>query len=149
MDPLLEKLKSFDWPLPDQDEAGYQQIKAKVAKAGKRRQLLTYSDLVRGVDFHDPDRNSGKPFQLNIAGWTGLDRHIIGQYLGKLSCETYENHGFMANALVVDAINGMPSKIFFQWMEYIEAIPDKNDHEMERFWANQLRKAQAWYRSNT
>lgn len=146
MDPLLEKLKSFDWPLPDQDDASYQEIKRRIAAAGKKRQLLTYSQLVQGIEFQIPSINDGHPFRLNVGGWTGLDRHIIGQFLGKLSCESYEEHGFMANALVVDAIENLPSKNFFGWMEYVEAIPDKSETEILRFWADQVRKAHKWYR---
>ena len=48
MDPLLEKLKIFDWPLPDQDDDSYQEIKRRIAAAGKRRRMLTYSQLVQG-----------------------------------------------------------------------------------------------------
>ena len=47
MDSLLEKLNSFDWPIPDQDDDSYQEIKRRIAAAGKRRQLLTYSQLVK------------------------------------------------------------------------------------------------------
>lgn len=146
LDPLIDKLKSFSWPYADADEESYQEIKRRVAEAGKKRQLLTYSKLVQGIEFSIPSINNGKPFRLNVSGWTGLDRHIIGQFLGKLSCESYANHGFMANALVVDAIEGRPSKNFFGWMEYVEAIPDKSEIAILSFWADQVQKAQQWYR---
>lgn len=146
---LLEKLKSFEWPIPTQDKASYQEIKRRIADAGRRRKLLTYSELVKGIEFCIPSLNGGEPFRLNIGGWTGQDRYIIGQFLGKLSCETYEHYGFMANVMVVDALEGRPSKNFFQWMEYVSAIPSKDETDILRFWADQLQKAQKWYRRNS
>lgn len=146
---LIEKLKSFEWPIPNQDDTSYQEIKRRIADTGRRRQLLTYSDLVKGIEFCVPTLNGGKPFRLNIGGWTGQDRYIIGQFLGKLSCETYEHYGFMANVMVVDALEGRPSKNFFQWMEYVEAISSKDEANILRFWADQLQKAHKWYRQNT
>lgn len=148
MDSLLAKLKSFDWPYADADDDSYQEIKRRIAVAGKRRQLLTYSQLVQGIEFRIPSIKDGQPFRLNVGGWTGLDRHIIGQFLGKLSCESYEHSGFMANALVVDAIEGRPSKSFFEWMAYVQAIPDKSEAETLRFWAEQVQKAQQYYRKH-
>ncbi len=148
MDPLLENLKTFKWALADQDESSYQEIKRRIATSGKMRKLLTYSELVKGIDFQIGSINNGKSFRMNIRGWTDLDRHIIGQFLGKLSCETYENHGFMANVLVVDATEGVPSKKFFAWMDDVNAISDKSEKEMLSFWADHLRLAQQWYRRN-
>lgn len=55
----------------------------------------------------------------------------------------------MANVMVVDALEGRPSKNFFLWMEYVEAIPSKDEADILRFWADQLQKAQQWYRRNT
>lgn len=88
---LLEKLKSFEWPIPTQDKVSYQEIKRRIADTGRRRKLLTYSELVKGIEFCIPSLNGGKPSRLNVGGWTGQDRYIIGQFLGKLSCETYEH----------------------------------------------------------
>ena len=105
-------------------------------------------ECCQGIEFQISSINNGQPFRLNVAGWTGQDRHIIGQFLGKLSCESYEEHGFMANALVVDAVEGRPSKNFFGWMEYVEAIPDKSEKEILRFWAEQVQKAHTWYRKH-
>ncbi|MEM9814798.1 MAG: hypothetical protein AAF827_00050 [Cyanobacteria bacterium P01_D01_bin.6] len=110
---------------------------------------MTYSQLVQGIEFCIPSITDGKPFRLNISGWTDQDRHIIGQFLGKLSCESDESHWFMANALVVDAIEGRPSKNFFGWMEYIEAIPDKSETAILSFWADHVQKAHKWYRTNS
>lgn len=146
IDSLREKLNSFDWPLPDEDDESYQEIKRRIAETGKRRRLLTYSQLVKGIEFRLSSMHDGAPFMLNIGGWTGQDRYIIGQFLGKLSCESYAQHGFMANALVVDAQQGRPSKNFFQWMEHVEAISDSDETAVLRFWAEQLQKAQQFYR---
>jgi hypothetical protein len=140
---LSEKLKSFEWLLPDQDDSSYEEIKRRIAATGKMRKLLTYSELVKGIDFNIPSI-SDQPFR--IMQWTGLNRHIIGQFLGKLSCESYERYGFMANAMVVDAAEGIPSKSFFQWMEYVQAIPDKSETAVLQFWAEQVQKAQQHYR---
>lgn len=144
-DPLFEGLKIFEWPLPDQDEASYREIEQRIAVAGRNRKFLTYSELVKGIEFNIPSIKD-RPFRMNISGWTGLDRHIIGQFLGKLSCESYRQYGFMANAMVVDALECRPSKGFFQWMEYVEAIPDKSEMAVLRFWADQVQRAQKHYR---
>ena len=147
MDEIAKKMAEWQWTYAPQDPIAYAELEKRIAEAGKNLSLITYSDLVKGIEFHLPSVNEGSAYYMNISGWTGLDRHIIGDFLGKISCHSYCEHGFMANSLVVNRAEYKPSKIFFDWMEWLNVLPDTKEDTVLKFWAGQVNKAHNWYRS--
>ncbi len=63
MDAVERKLAEVEWPLVDSDPAALQELTHRVADAGKKNEPVTYSDLVRGVQFCLPDVRRGVPDQ--------------------------------------------------------------------------------------
>jgi hypothetical protein len=147
LDEVAKKLAEWQWTYAPQDPIAYAELEKRIAETGKRLSLITYSDLVKGIEFHLPSVGEGGAYYMNTSGWTGLDRHIIGDFLGQISCRSYCEHGFMANALVVNRAEYKPSQIFFDWMESLNELPDTKEDTVLKFWADQVNKAHNWYRS--
>jgi hypothetical protein len=145
MDDLREKLSGREWLYADADPAAKAELTRRIEAAGRKLKLITYSDLVRGVTFCLPTVRQGAPFQIEIDDWTGLDRAILGNFLGAISSETYEKGQFLATALVVNKAEFKPSDQFFKWMEELGVLPDLKEDTVLAFWADQVNRAHNWY----
>lgn len=66
MDSVAQALAAYSWPYTTQDPAACAEIATRAASAGRAKTLITYSELVSGIDFHIPSVNNGRPFRL---GW--------------------------------------------------------------------------------
>ncbi len=142
-DDILRRMEQVSWTYPLEDPAALEILERRIAETGRNLSLITYSDLVDGVVFSLPSVRGGKPFQ--IEEWTGLDRGIIGEFLGYISTRSYREAGFMASALVVNSTEYRPSDHFFRWMAELEVLPNRDDDAVLAFWADQVNKAHNWY----
>ena len=97
MDPLGEYLGTVTWKYAGQDSEAKAELTRRISEAGRRLQMITYSDLVRGIRFRIPSINSGQPYEIDTADWTGFDRAMIGDFLGAISAESYAAGGFLAS----------------------------------------------------
>ncbi len=146
MDPIAEKLKAVQWQYADQDLDAIAALRSRIQETGKKFGLISYTDLVKGIYFHYPNINDGKPHRIDTYEWSGLDRRIIGDCLGYLSMESYLEAGFMSSALVIGRLESKPSDSFFEWMEYLKVLPDLKEYTVLAFWADQVKKAHHWYK---
>jgi len=147
MDELAQKFRAVQWTYADKDPGARAELTRRIADAGGRLGLITYSDLVRGVTFHLPNIRNGEAYTISVYDWTGLDRRIIGEFLGYISMESWEEGGFLASALVVNKQEYKPSDIFFEWMRQLGVLPDLREDTVLAFWADQVNKGHNWYRS--
>ncbi len=85
MDSVERRLAQFTWPYAEQDLTALAEIARRVADVGCKQELITYRELVSGIDFHLRSVNKGKPVRLGIPEWTDLHRAIIGDFLGRLA----------------------------------------------------------------
>ncbi len=146
MDAIAEKLKLIEWEYADKDPLALNELQNRIEDTGRKFSLISYSDLVKGVDFHYSNINDGNPYRISIYEWSGLDRRIIGDCLGYISMESYLKAGFMASALVVARLESKPSDIFFEWMESLGVLPDLKEETVLAFWSEQVKKAHHWYK---
>jgi hypothetical protein len=147
---IVAKMMDNSWKWADQDLNALLELEKRIADTGKNEDLITYSDLVRGVTFNLPTVNGGKPFQITSHDWTDLNRAILGDFMGYISTRSFATHGFMASALVVNKIGDQkPSDIFFRWMQYLGVLPDGKPSTRDKFWSNEVKKAHQWYRTGT
>lgn len=146
MDDIEEKLRSAKWEYADQNPSVIHNLETRIAETGRKFGLISYSDLVNGVDFAYPNINNGQPFRISIYDWSGSDRRIVGDCLGYISMRSYIQARFMASCLVVARTESKPSDIFFDWMVDLEVIPDASEHSILAFWADQVKRAHSWYR---
>lgn len=145
MDEVARKMAAWTWSYADKDPAALAILEERIAEAGRNLQLITYSDLVKGVTFHLPNVRSGDAYQISIYDWSGLDRTIIGEFLGYISMRSWNMAGFMASALVVNLTELKPSEHFFHWMQELQLLPDMREETVLAFWADQVNKAHNWF----
>lgn len=145
MDQIAQLMADFEFPFSHQDPAAVTILEQRISEAGKRLQLITYSDLVKGVDFCLPSVKKTGLYRIQIYDWSGLDRAILGDFLGCISTRSYREHGFMASALVVNRGEYKPSDHFFEWMEKLNALESMKEDKVLEFWAKEVNKAHNWY----
>ena len=54
MDKILERFRAIKWHYAPHDAAARAEIDRRIAEVGRKRALITYSDLVRGITFNLP-----------------------------------------------------------------------------------------------
>lgn len=143
---IIRKLEEGEWKYAPHDPVALEILRNRISDTGKKFGLISYSNLVKGVDFHYPNLNQGQAYRITIFDWTGLDRRIIGDRLGCISMESYKEAGFMSSALVIGRNESIPSKIFFEWIEGLEILPDTEEDTVLRFWTEQVQYAHQWYK---
>jgi hypothetical protein len=148
MDPVAEQLRAINWEYADKDLEALSELRRRVEETGRKFGLISYTDLVRGVEFHYPNLNDGEPYFVNTYTdeWSGIDRRIVGDCLGYISMESYSKAGFMASALVIGRLESQPSDIFFRWMESLGILPDMSVNTVLAYWTAQVKKAHHWYK---
>jgi hypothetical protein len=147
MNETLRRMQEVNWTYADKDSNALETIEQRIADTGRKLQLITYSQLVSGVTFHLPNIRNGEPYYIQTYDWSGLDRAIIGEFLGYISMRSYEQAGFMASALVVNALEFKPSWHFFEWMRTLDVLPNVEDDTVLAFWAEQVNRAHNWYKA--
>lgn len=146
MDGLERKLRAIQWEYADKDPASLGKLRDRIAETGRRFGLISYSDLVKGIEFHYPNISDGHAYRIDAYDWSGLDRRIIGDCLGYLSMESYAEAQFMCSALVIGRLESRPSEIFFAWLEELDVLPDLKEDTVLAFWTEQVKKAHHWYK---
>lgn len=148
MDRVAQRLAQYTWPYAEQDASALAEIAKRVANTGRLEDLITYSDLVRGIDFYIPTVNKGEPLRLGVPEWTDLHRAIIGDFLGRLCVDTYGAGQFMGSALVVASDTRQPSEGYRELMRQSGVLRGKSDAEFLAHWVPEIRKAYEWYAKN-
>lgn len=145
MDEILRRFASWEWSYADRDPQARELLADRIAEVGRRRGLITYSDLVRGVTFRLPNVHSGRPFQIDAFNWTELDRAVIGEFLGHISWESYQQGRILASALVVTKDDGTPGPGFANMVREFGLLRGCDEMAELACWAEEVRKAHLWY----
>lgn len=146
MDAIAEKMKNTKWEYAPFDPNALAILRERIAETGRKFGLISYSDLVKGIEFHYPNISDGRTYRIDTYDWSGLDRRIIGDCLGYLSMESYLEAQFMASALVIGRLESKPSDSFFEWMEYLDVLPNLKEDTVLAFWAEQVKKSHHWFK---
>ena len=139
-------MATMEWTWGDKDPAALAELEKRIAREGRKLKLITYSDLVKDVVFHLPNIRNRTPYQIRIHDWWGLDRAIIGSFLGHISSRSYRKAGFMASALVMSSTELKPSRHFFDFMQTLDVLSDNSETAILSFWADQVNKAHKYYK---
>jgi len=145
VDAVLQKLRDIVWRYAPGDPKALKGLEERIAAAGRRRDLITYSDLVRGVTFDLPSLR--KPRVIDVAYWQELDRWIVADFLGYISLRSYERSGFFSSALVVNKLDA-PGDGFYSLLREVGLIPNARSAKALDIWAEHVAKAHAWYARN-
>jgi hypothetical protein len=148
MDPIAEKLKAIEWLYADKDLAAATELEHRIADSARKLGFVTYSHLVKDVTFRLPNVAGGGPYQIRTYDWSGLDRRILGDFLGYISTQSFLKAGFLATALVVSSTELKPSDMFFSWMKDLGALPDLREDTVLAFWSRHFKAGLQWYKAN-
>jgi hypothetical protein len=144
MDKILERFRSIKWNYAPRDPGARAELDRRIAEVGRRRGLITYSDLVRGVNFNLANLREPQ-HQIDTTDWQDLDRAILGDFLGYLSMESYERAGFFSSALVVGKQAGSPGEGFYNLLKELGLIASSKTDKAMYLWADHVAKAHTWY----
>jgi len=144
VDEIERKMSEVKWSYADGDPDALANLSRRIEEAGRREDLINYSDLVRGVVFHLTNVNKGEPFQIDIYEWPDLHRAILGEFLGYISMLSYRRAKFMASALAVNKTEFKPSD-HFKWMKDLGILSGR---DVDDFWQDQVKKAFEWFKTN-
>jgi hypothetical protein len=142
------RLDDGQWKFPLADPTARAELSRRIAATGKKRALITYSELVEGVLFTLPTVNNGDAFAIDTSDWRELDRMLVGEFLGAIATESYKLAGFFASALVVNRETQRPSAQFFKWMRDLGIIRGRGEDPETEFWAAEVTRAHDWYSAN-
>ena len=141
---IVKRLSSIKWAYADKDFSARKELEKKIAKTGRNYELISYSSLVENIPFMLPAIGPNPRF-IRTNDWQGLDRRIVGDFLGHLNMESYIKAGFFSSALVIGKEHSQPSDIFFEWMESIGILPNLNEDTVLKFWVDEVHKAHRFY----
>lgn len=139
----LDRIRAMRWHYADGDPAARAELERRLADIARRGDLVRYADLVRGITFNLSNVQSS-PLELGVPEWTALHRAILGEFLGKISCDSYERAGFLASALAVSGHTGEPSEGFRELVRELGLASTQGTAYLA-FWGDQVRKAHEWY----
>jgi hypothetical protein len=144
MDKILERFRAIKWNYSPRDDAARAELDRRIAEVGRKRGLITYSDLVRGMTFNLANLREPR-HQIDTGDWQDLDRAILGDFLGYLSMESYERAGFFSSALVVSKQDGSPGEGFYNLLKELGLIASSKTDKAMYLWADHVAKAHTWY----
>ena len=146
-DEILTYFASTDWNFANGDETAYPLVAQGVSTAGKSKKIVKYQDLLSGIEFRIPGYNRGEPFHLGDDNWSYKEQEILGNFLGRLSGESYARGGFFASALAVNA-RGEPGDGLRKLALQCGALKANDSNAFLDFWVVEMKKAHAWYSEN-
>lgn len=146
MDLIERAFKRIHWRYAEGDPSALTEIENRIAEAGRRRKLITYSELVCGVPFYLSNLRIS-PWIIDVGNWRELDRAIVGDFLGYVSMRSYDHARFFSSSLVVGKRDGSPGWGFYNLLKELGLIPTSQSEEALGFWADHVRKAHTWFTS--
>jgi hypothetical protein len=145
-DPVVEKLAAIRWKWAEQDRGALEEMRRRIVERARAQDLITYSDLVRGITFHLGTVNDGRPFEIDTQSWSELHRGLVGEFLGKIAADAYMEHGFLLSAIAVNKEDRVPSEHFFVWARNLGLLKDPTESGQLEFWTTQVRRIYSAYR---
>jgi hypothetical protein len=144
MDVIIQRFRAIQWKYGPQDGLALAELEQRLGEAARKRSLVTYSDLVRGITFNLPTLR--EPVRtIDVSDWQDLDRAIVGDFLGYMSMRSYELGGFFSSALVVSKLDGSPSEGFYTLMKDLGLLASSKTDKAMYLFAEHVAKAHTWY----
>jgi hypothetical protein len=137
---VSDRIHTMTWPYADRDPVARQEIERRLVAAARRRELITYTDLVRDVTLHLANVADGRPMQLGVPDWTDLHSAILRDFLNRISCDSYLRAGILASAVAVRKLTGEPGDGFKWLVNHLRlGAPSRRD-DFVLFWSEQVRR---------
>jgi len=143
MDPVLQRFRDLEWTYATGDSKALHILEDRIAAAGRRRALITYSEVVCGVTFNLP--NMQEPRTIDVYDWQDIDRAVVGSFLGYISMRSYEHARMFSSSLVVSKMDGSPGEGFYNLLKDLGLIPNIRSGKALDLWAEHVAKAHTWF----
>lgn len=143
MDLIQKRFDDISWKYATGDSRALKELEDRIAAAGRRRALLTYSDLARGVTFNLP--NLQRPRVIDVSDWQEIDRAIVGDFLGYISKRSYEKAKLFSSSLVVSKMDGSPGEGFYSLLKQLGLIANARSAKALDLWAEHVAKSHSWF----
>lgn len=148
MNQVKRKLADYSWNFANRDPRALKELEKRIINTARRQDVITYSDLVKGITFSLPNVNGGQPFQIEPDDWSDLHRAIIGEFLGCISADSYAKFGIFLSAIVVTKADGTPGQGFVNFMRELEVLTRPGEDAAIEFWVNEVRKVYKFYKQH-
>jgi hypothetical protein len=143
-DKILERFHQIQWRYAPHDHRAAAELSRRIVNTAHRGSLITYSDLVRDITFRLPGLEEPER-KIDVSDWEDLDRAILGDFLGYLSMESYEEGGFFCSALVVSKNDGTPGEGFYNLLRELGLIAGSKTDKAMLIWVDHVAKAHKYY----
>lgn len=144
MNRALQRLTALEWHYAGGDPKALAELARRITDVGRTpKDFISYSQLVADVTFKLPNVHGGKPFEIH--DWTNLDRAIIGEFLGRLSVDSYREGEFFASALVIGSDSNGPGAGFYSLAKQAGLLTSSDEMTRLEFWLDHVRRARQWY----
>src|SRR5262245_42932431 len=90
MNPVTQRMRDTTWSYAPFDARAVGEMTERLVATARAHLLITYSNVVTGVEFRFATVNNGRPFTIDVHHWRDLDRQIVGDLLGWISMQSYE-----------------------------------------------------------
>lgn len=142
---VIDILSSMKWKFAEYDPGALDELERRIEETARRQDLITYSDLARGVSFTLPTVNYGAPFEIDTSDWSELHRAVIGDFLGYLSYQSYLRYEVFISALVVTKDKRQPGFGFAELMRETKVLARSGNDAAVECWALEVRKVYKAY----
>ena len=146
---VVDRIRAMRWPYAEADQSALAALERRLADTARRRSLITYAELVRGLTFRLPNVAQGQPIQLGIPEWTELHSAILKDFLNSISCQSYLRGCFLASAVAVRKNTGEPSEGFRSLVEHLGLCHSLKCDDFILFWSQEVQKTYDWYASKS
>lgn len=128
------------WRYADRDEDALRELEERIEEAGRAQELITYSELVEGIEFN-LDNVARSPFTIDVHAWDEFDRQVVGDFLGAISARSYLAHGIFASALVVSAGERTPGVGYVNLLKQVGLVPRNDEMLVLEVWTRHVQHA--------
>lgn len=67
---IVQQLQGIVWQYADRDLAALGILRERISDTGRKFGLISYSDIVKGVDFHFSNIGEGRTYRIDTYDWS-------------------------------------------------------------------------------
>lgn len=124
---------ALQWQVVATNPSALKAMERRINHAIASQGVLTYSQLVDGIDFYLPKSDGSQLYRIDLERWSGSDGGIVGEFLCYISMQSFIQQGVLASAVVVKS-SGKISSGFFELAEILGLLKHRDDASDEAFW---------------
>ena len=129
------------------DNASIDEMERRIKQAGKSHKgVIYYSELVQGIGFKQSNLYGDEVHFIDIGGWTGLERKMVGTALAEIAVRNLPEADCLITCIVVLKDSFSPSPTFFEWISWSGLIEEMTDAQFDSFWIDEFRKALTYFK---